>query len=157
LADFSIARLLDETRTKLTNTGRVMGTPAYMSAEQFMTGKVGPTSDLYSLGVMLFEMVTGRLPFEADSLVELVRKQSAEPPRPRELRPELPGPAEAVIWQALAKHSEERFASGAALARAFTAGLEGRWDPAVRPIVPITPRASETTVVSWSVPKTVQA
>ena len=111
LADFSIARLLDETRTKLTSTSRLLGTPAYIAPEQLRLGQVSAASDQYSLGALLYELVTGQMPFEADSLAELALKVTMDPPAlPRSLRPELPEPAEAVIWQALSKQPEQRFA-----------------------------------------------
>lgn len=136
LSDFSIARLMEETQTKLTSSSLSVGSPAYVAPEQISSPKVGPSSDIYSLGVLLFELVTGKVPFEADSLIEMFHKQAQEsPPLPRSLCPDLPEPAEAAIWQALAKQPEARFASAGAMAHAFSEGLNGQWDPGVSPII----------------------
>jgi serine/threonine protein kinase len=151
LSDFSIARLLEESRTKLTSTSRMLGTPAYIAPEQITTGQVSAASDIYSLGAVLFELVTGQVPFEADSLMEMLRKQSQDmPPLPRALRPDLPEPAEAVIWQALAKQPNERFASASAMAHAFSDGLNGQWDSSVRPIAFAAPAISTPNSLQWT-------
>jgi serine/threonine protein kinase len=134
LTDFGIVRLLAETSTKLTSTGQVLGTPMYMSPEQVSSGKVGPATDTYSLGMVLYEMVTGHVAFEATTLIELIRQQVQDPPPPpQRLRPELPAPAEAAIMKALAKRPEYRLATASALARAFAAGLRGEWSEELRP------------------------
>ncbi|HEY1391670.1 MAG TPA: serine/threonine-protein kinase [Ktedonobacterales bacterium] len=151
LSDFSIARLLEESRTKLTSTSRMLGTPAYIAPEQITTGQVSAASDIYSLGAMLFELVTGHAPFEADSLMEMLRKQSQDmPPLPRAFRPDLPEPAEAVIWQALAKQPGERFASASEMAHAFSDGLNGQWDSSVRPIAFAAPAFSTPNSLQWT-------
>ncbi len=132
LADFSIARLMD-VLTKLTMTGQAMGTPAYMSPEQSDGKNVGIAADIYSLGVVVYEMVTGRLPFQANSLPEFIKKHANEPPpAPRLYRPDLPAAAEAVMLQALAKPPVDRFNSAGAFAQAFASGIQGQWAPGVR-------------------------
>src|SRR5262249_14390438 len=90
IADFSIARLLSETQTNLTTTGRVMGTPAYMAPEQFTSSKVDPPADIYSLGMVVYQLVTGAVAFPSDSLPQVMRAQLQEPPSPpRQRRPDL--------------------------------------------------------------------
>src|SRR5262249_47785140 len=102
IADFSIARLLSETQTNLTTTGRIMGTPAYMAPEQFTSSKVEPTADIYSLGMVAYQLVTGAVAFPSDSLPQVMRAQLQEPPSPPRLRrSDLPEPAEAAILRAL--------------------------------------------------------
>jgi serine/threonine protein kinase len=153
LADFSIVRLMDNARTKQTTEGRLLGTPAYMAPEQIRSGNVSAASDIYSLGVLCFAMVTGQTPFEGDSesITELLLKVIQDPPpRPRSLRSDLPEPAEAVIWQALAKQPEARFASASEMAHAFSDGLNGQWDSTVRPIAFAAPAFSTPGSLQWT-------
>ncbi len=124
LTDFGIARLLGS--ATLTETGSVLGTPAYMSPEQAQGERGDERSDIYSLGIILYELTTGKLPFEAESTMGLVLKQISEPPPwPRDVNPELPEAVESVILQALAKNPDERYQSAGELSAAFTqaAGL----------------------------------
>ncbi len=88
VTDFGIARITDSSKTK---TGLVLGTPSFMSPEQIAGKKVDGRSDLYSLGVMLFQMLTGVLPFRGDSMAELMYKiASEEAPDVRVMRAEIP-------------------------------------------------------------------
>ncbi len=131
--DFGIARFIDGAEGDglgtLTAEGAVVGTPAYMSPEQATGSPIGPASDLYSLGVMLFEMATGQVPFSAPTTVSLMVKHVQEPPpRPSEIakvEPEL----EALILSCLAKAPEDRPAS----AREIAETLEALLDRARRP------------------------
>lgn len=133
LADFGIARLYDveaETPdwTQLTTAGEILGTPSYMAPEQFQGLSAGPAADVYALGVVLYLLVTGRLPFVGDTALAIgMRHLREEPIAPRLLRPELPAAANAAILRALRKEPAERLASAGALAEAFTQGLDGRW------------------------------
>lgn len=128
VGDFSIVRLLDETHTRLTSTGRVIGTPEYMAPEQIDGRDVGAPADIYSLGMVVYQLATGRVAFSAPSIVELIRLQAQEPPPlPRTLRADLPEPAEAAILCALDKDPAKRFTSAAAFAEAFSLGLQGQW------------------------------
>ncbi|MBI4850900.1 MAG: SUMF1/EgtB/PvdO family nonheme iron enzyme [Acidobacteria bacterium] len=121
--DFGIAKMTN-TGTKtidgLTEAGMIVGTPYYMSPEQCQSDNLGPGADLYSIGVMLFEMITGQLPFSGDSPLAVALKHLSEPPpSPKKYLPELPDEIEAVILRALAKKREDRQESVAQLAREF--------------------------------------
>jgi len=115
LTDFGIARITDSSRTK---TGMVLGTPSYMSPEQLSGRKVDGRSDLFSLGVMLFQLCTGQLPFKADSMASLMYKIANDAhPSPLDLRPDLPPCLRSIIDKALAKLANERYSRGAEMAR----------------------------------------
>ena len=115
VADFGIARAASA--SAISRTSLVLGTASYMSPEQAMGEPVGPASDLYSLGVVLYEMLTGGVPFEAESLVAVAMKHVNEPPRPpRGLNPLVPEEMDALVMVLLAKRPEDRYASAAELA-----------------------------------------
>jgi len=115
LTDFGIARITDSSRTK---TGMVLGTPSYMSPEQLSGRKVDGRSDLFSLGVMLFQLCTGQLPFKADSMASLMYKIANDPhPNSMDLRPDLPPCVTSIIDRALAKPVNDRYSRGAEMAR----------------------------------------
>jgi serine/threonine protein kinase len=119
LADFGLAKALDGTQ-QITATGVVLGTPAYMSPEQARGEHVDQRSDVYSLGVILFELLTGQLPFEADTPLDMLMRLVSDPvPFPREINPSIPVPLEMVLMKALAKLPEERYQSAGELAQAF--------------------------------------
>lgn len=123
LTDFGIAKIVFET-ARLTAGGMAMGTPSYMSPEQFQDLPLDSRADIYALGIMLFEMLTGKLPFVAKTPAEMGFKHLQTPPPPiRELRPDLPFNVEGVIAKALAKNRDQRFSSAAELAAAFKAAL----------------------------------
>jgi serine/threonine-protein kinase len=110
VTDFGIARITDSSKTK---TGLVLGTPSFMSPEQIAGKKVDGRSDLYSLGVMLFQMLTGVLPFRGDSMAELMYKiASEEAPDVRVMRAEIPERLATVVALALAKRPEDRYQTG---------------------------------------------
>jgi eukaryotic-like serine/threonine-protein kinase len=117
ITDFGIARLSGAGSTR---TGIVLGTPSFMSPEQLEGRTVTGHSDLFSLGVSLFQLLTGQLPFAADSMTGLMQ-QIAEAPHPplRAFRPDLPACVEAVIDRALAKNPDARYDSGAQMAAAL--------------------------------------
>jgi len=115
VTDFGIARITDSSKTK---TGMVLGTPSYMSPEQLSGKKVDGRSDLFSLGVTLYQLLTGALPFQADSMATLMFKIANEPQAPvLTLRPDLPPEIENIITHALQKQLEARYAAGRDFAR----------------------------------------
>ncbi|MBX3127905.1 MAG: protein kinase [Polyangiaceae bacterium] len=122
--DFGIAKLRPELggQSDATRTGALLGTPQYMAPEQALGSAIDHRADLYSLGVILFEGATGRRPFDADALYELLRMHiQSEPPPPRALRPDIPPSLEAVILRALAKDPARRFQSAEEFAEALRA------------------------------------
>jgi serine/threonine-protein kinase len=126
LSDFGIAKLVEETAT-LTGSA-IIGTPAYMSPEQAVgSGELDSRSDIYSLGVILFQMLTGRLPYEADGMVHLIYKHVNEPvPSLRKLAPRLPRACDKIVARAMAKNPDDRFLTARTLADALRACGESR-------------------------------
>ena len=122
LSDFGVARMVDA--TVATQAGALLGTPAYMAPEQGEGQPGDERSDVYALGVILYELLTGRPPFQADSPYALIlRHIHTPPPPPRSLRPDLPPALEAVVLQALQKDPAARYPTAAAFAQALTASL----------------------------------
>ncbi|HSD53179.1 MAG TPA: serine/threonine-protein kinase [Burkholderiales bacterium] len=116
ITDFGIARLTDSSRTR---TGVVLGTPSFMSPEQLQGRELTGRSDLFSLAVAFFQLLTSQLPFRADSMPALMLKIVQDPhPRLCAVRPDLPGIFDRFFDRALAKDPGDRFASGAAFAEA---------------------------------------
>jgi len=129
LSEFGLARLLGAARDSSASTGIVIGTPEYMAPEQAQGVMVDRAADIFSLSVLLYQMVTGALPFSSQSPVEtLLRVLRDAPISPRALRPALPAPAEAALLRGLAKRPEDRFASAGDLAQAFACALGGLRD-----------------------------
>jgi len=117
ITDFGIARLTDSARTR---TGVVLGTPSFMSPEQLQGREVTGRSDLFSLAVTLYQLLTAHLPFRADSMPALMLKIVQDPhPRIRAIRPDLPEKLDAFFERALGKDPADRFDSGAAFAAAL--------------------------------------
>jgi serine/threonine-protein kinase len=120
--DFGIAKLMPGVSqlSPRTQTGALLGTPAYMAPEQISgSGQIDARTDIYAAGVVLYEAVTGRVPFVGETLFDLMRLHlEAPPPSPRALRPDMPLSLEQVILQALAKSPEARFQTAAAMAQA---------------------------------------
>ncbi len=121
--DFGIAKILEDDQgreSRLTKTGTVFGTPYYLSPEQAAGDEVDHRADLYSLGVILYQMATGRVPFDSKSGLEvLVHHIRNEPPKPRKFRSEIPPRLEAVILKCLEKKRENRFATADELVSAL--------------------------------------
>lgn len=128
VTDFGIARITDSSRTK---TGMVLGTPSYMSPEQLAGKRIDGRSDLFSLGVTLFQMLSGKLPFEGESMTQLMFAiANSAHPRVREINASLPEWVEEVIDNALTKDLEKRYQTGAEFAEAIRQGRRtGRVSP----------------------------
>ncbi len=123
--DFGIAKLKESSDASgLTQKGMIIGTPYYMSPEQCRAEKLDPRSDVYSLGVIVYEMLTGEVPFDGDTPLAVVVKHSTEHPRPlRELRPDISPRIEEVVLRALEKRKENRQESALQLAQEFGAAV----------------------------------
>ena len=130
IADFGIARAAETTR--LTQMGSILGTAAYLSPEQALGEEVTAAADIYSLGCVLYECLTGRTPYVFDTLAELAVKHREEPITPvRELSPEIPEEIEAVVMRSLARNPEYRPPSAAVLGQELAGGTT---DDVTRPL-----------------------
>jgi hypothetical protein len=135
LSDFGLAKMV-EGSVQLTGSGVGVGTPAYMAPEQGQGLKVDRRADIYSLGIILYEMVTGRVPFEAETPMAIVVKHITEPlPLPHTLSSDLPESVERVIMKALAKDPDDRYESAGKMAAALRKAVAGL-DTAVAGAVP---------------------
>jgi eukaryotic-like serine/threonine-protein kinase len=123
VADFGIARAADA--TTISHSGDILGSAKYMPPEQAGGGEVGPASDLYSLGVVLYEMLTGRTPFEVDTLADLSAKHYEKPPHPSEVNPEVQESLDAIVMRLLARVPEDRYGSAAELVEVLRRVREG--------------------------------
>jgi predicted Ser/Thr protein kinase len=150
LMDFGLARPEQEGEP-FTTDGVVLGTPSYMAPEQAagQGDRVGPWTDLYALGVVLYQMLTGRLPFEGPPLTVLAKIVHETPPPPRSLRPDLDPTLEAVLLKALAKDTEQRFQTARDFADALNGWLRG--PGIVRPVAASTPAPVQDATLPVSV------
>jgi Tol biopolymer transport system component len=149
ITDFGLARMTSG--STLTVTGQVMGTPAYMSPEQCQGLDLDGRSDLYSLGVVLFEVATGAVPFSSRSVSDAVYKHVySPPPDPRSLRPDLPPQLAQIILRCLAKNPAERFATGRDLAIALASYPQMPAQPVVAPPPAHAPNATTRVVPQQS-------
>ncbi|MBC8336879.1 MAG: protein kinase [Anaerolineales bacterium] len=122
ITDFGIARMMSE--MQFTATGSLIGTPTYMSPEQGKGMELDNASDIYSLGIVLFEMLTGKVPFASDTPLAIIQKHVTEPlPRPSTLRPNIPFSLEKVIFKAVEKEPQERYQTALELYTAFENAL----------------------------------
>jgi eukaryotic-like serine/threonine-protein kinase len=120
ITDFGIAHIEDPEATQQTQAGEILGTPAYMSPEQVLSQPVDGRSDLFSLGVILYELAAGKRPFRGENIAAMFRNITGEdPPEPVMLNPAVPHELSLVITRCLAKSPEQRFATGKDLAEAL--------------------------------------
>ncbi|MDG4865528.1 serine/threonine-protein kinase, partial [Streptomyces sp. T-3] len=137
--DLGVASVLDSDTTRLTHTGSPIGSPAYMAPEQAMGGAVGPYTDLYALGVLLYELLSGTVPFAGTTVLGVLHRHLYEPPLPvRQVRPEIPEPLEALVLRLLAKDPQHRPASAQEVYEALLPLLPARGAP-VGPLDPTRP------------------
>jgi serine/threonine-protein kinase len=143
VTDFGIARA---GASDMTETGSILGTAQYLSPEQAQGHAVGAQSDLYAIGIVLYEMLTGEIPFDGDTAVTIALKQVSEPPLPpSRLAPSIPPDLEAIVLRALAKLPEERFADAddfIAALEAVRAGFELPGGAATTAFMPISAGAA---------------
>lgn len=143
LSDFGIAKASEQSR--ITLTGTLVGTPQYMSPEQADGRAVDHRSDLYALGVVLYQMLTGNPPFSGDTPLVVLHKQVYEPPLPpRALNPTIPVKVERVLLRALAKGAGERYQSAGELVVALQRAVAA---PETKAITPLPERAAEPATV----------
>ena len=140
LADFGIARATEQ--SSITQVGSVLGTAAYLAPEQARGEEAGPAADIYALAVVTYQLLSGRLPYEATSLSELTLKQQREAPTPLDaVNPEVPPPLARAVARGLALDAAGRYESAIAMAEALRAGARGI-DP---PAADVPDRATEAT------------
>ncbi len=121
IMDFGLAIPVEGGQKRLTALGSIIGTPAYLSPEQAQGKPLDPRTDLYSLGVVMYEMITGQLPFDADDIASILLQQVNKPPvKPSEFAPDMPRWLESVILKALEKQPDARYQTAAAMAAALS-------------------------------------
>ncbi len=147
LADFGLAYIHDAS-VSLTGSA-LIGTPTYMSPEQALGDPVDQRSDLYSLGIIMYQMITGQVPFEAETPLAVLMKHMSEPvPLPRVINPQISEAIERVILKAIAKDPKERFVSVAEMNAAFQAAIAHTLNPGSEPAPLLeVPRSTATTQI----------
>ena len=138
LTDFGLARLLQQGESTM-SADVMLGTPHYISPEQAQGGvELDSRTDVYSLGVVLYEMTTGQTPFSGETSYAIIHNHIyTPPPSPREVDPEVPGPVADALLKALAKDANERYDSPTALVAAYRSALEGGATPAAKRPTPV--------------------
>jgi serine/threonine protein kinase len=159
LADFGLARICDDEAARLTLAGSIIGTPTYMSPEALRGEACDERSDIYSFGVVLYELVTGRTPYEANTPYSMMTKQASEPlPLPRSLNPHLPVVVEQLLLKALATEPDDRFQSGAEMVNAIRQAQKRLSGPSALPLLQVAietkaDKAAASAVLSRNVKK----
>jgi len=152
LVDFGIVKLADS--VTMTEAGTAMGTPAYMSPEQWRGDKLTAAADQYALGVVVYQMTTGRMPFEGETTYNLMYQHLNElPTPPHGFRPDLPEPVSRVLEKVLAKQPEDRYPNVAAFAAAFAEAVREKVEPSTgffTASLPLTP--GKTPISSATMP-----
>ena len=152
VADFGLARAISTTSTSLTATGVMIGSMEYMAPERFTAGNADHRVDVYSLGCVLYEALTGQKPFPVEGLPAMVYAHlHTPPPRPSDLVPGLPPGLDDVVAHAMAKNPEDRYPSAGALASAARAALDGARETITVPV-----RAAASTMVPGAVTDSVR-
>ena len=153
LADFGIARAAEQTR--LTQVGSVVGTAAYLSPEQSRGEEATGISDVYSLGVVTYQLLTGRLPYEGNSLAELaIRRENERPLPPSSYEPDVPTELSAAVLKALENEPEDRYRDALEYAAALRGGLEGIAPASEAPTRSLAGSTAATRVASTPEPPT---
>ncbi|MFJ5265927.1 protein kinase [Streptomyces sp. NPDC088387] len=138
--DLGVASVMDTDTTRLTHTGSPIGSPAYMAPEQAMGGAVGPYTDLYALGVLMHELLSGDVPFAGSTALGVLHRHLYEAPVPvRRLRPEVPEPLEALVLRLLAKDPQHRPGSAQEVYEDLAPLLPARGMPTGAPLDPTRP------------------
>ncbi|MDR3082039.1 MAG: protein kinase [Streptomyces sp.] len=138
--DLGVASVMDTDTTRLTHTGSPIGSPAYMAPEQAMGGAVGPYTDLYALGVLLHELLSGQVPFTGTTALGVLHSHLYDPPAPlRSLRPEVPEALEALVLRLLAKDPQHRPASAQETYEQLLPLIPARGTPTGAPLDPTRP------------------
>ncbi|WP_031068492.1 serine/threonine-protein kinase [Streptomyces sp. NRRL S-118] len=150
--DLGVASVIDTDTTRLTHTGSPIGSPAYMAPEQAMGGAVGPYTDLYALGILLHELLSGNVPFAGSTALGILHRHLYEPPLPvRQVRPEIPDALETLVLRLLAKDPQHRPSGAHEVYEALAPLLPTRGTPAgpldptrpfLRPLAPWPDRAA---------------
>ncbi len=149
LTDFGLARMTDGS-AKLTSSGAIMGTPAYMSPEQGAGQALDGRSDIYSLGIIFYEMVTGQVPYQAETPIAIVFKHIQDPlPPARKIVPDLPEAVERVLLKSLAKSQGDRYQNAEDFVEAVQMAIPAF--PASQPVIPQPPVPANPTMISGPV------
>jgi serine/threonine protein kinase len=143
LADFGIARAAEQTR--LTQVGSVVGTAAYLAPEQARGEEARPAADVYALGVVIYQLLTGRLPWEGSTLAELaIRRENEQPLSPSSYDPEVPEELSTAVLRALEGDASARYGTAREFSAALRAGIAGQQPPAPTGEAPTRAMAGET-------------
>ncbi len=149
LLDFGIAKTLEPDSPALTSTGMVLGTPHYMSSEQAKGMPADQRSDIYALGVILYEMLVGKVPFDDKSIPSILVKHLTEPPRPPStLRGDIPREVETLVLRCLEKDPDKRFQTADDLGKALAARVETESHRVLDPTIATVPPTEQLTVES---------